>query len=1677
MVKKNNTNHWSKSRKTTREGGHNFTGRMQNTNNSALHGHQGHASAPTNFQHSKSTDPNGPKKRRFTLGIAGLNSVMSHLKSPTKRLVSTTKKRNRFSTSSTSEDEKKISKNKNATNNYAPPPANAKLCAGRTKAPCRKRRRPGDSPLDNEKTRLCPVQFFKKQNTATTIRNNLNSIQIASNKDQEIQKTSNLRLAASKNHVPPKTKNHQASEESSAKVGKARNDNSSRDETKLFNRGLFFKESVLQFDKTAFQKSAAKPTLDSDPEQTARPYYIADNRVITSSVTPISNKSKESPLRKQKQAKAGSSISPSMAKQKNDDPHFYRKTAATMYPPKLKTSSDAANNSVCATIVDINAFLNGKKAADREVRAVRSVGNRRVSQYKHEKVKTVGRGPGNANAMEKFDLSGHNHKDKGPGKIEIPSTTQCSVTPFLSDGQHSDSRKNHVSPSVKNDDTGPNFGNRAVTQSKPENSDPMHRIESGFHPDNQKVAMQIDSREQPSFITRDSNDKNDNGKAESEPASSDLDAKSSNAEAGNDLSENMPAYPLCTTGDELVITEHDTEDMSIVNDIVKDPFVSSSCFTDEMVTKCSNESSSPRDSSSLHHVKNELFPPKVTPGAGPNAIEVHSEDKVELHMKKEFCHETDLQECSTIFYVKFELPLKDTKDEYMGAHELSSSKMKSDDKVRSLQESDVIPEMKTEQLPKKDTNCANNDTDEMIFKMESCSESALQESTSVLKTEQSSTDTSTHEMKSSDGPVIQNANKDVKNEQLLAPQKESANTMIDAPKLSVTDKVGTKSCHEPALREYNSFPCIKTEKFFHDNSSGESTEIIDSDKRACIKESGARECRISLIKSEDFKIPSAGATSIAHNQAENQIVDDQDVIEIFSDSDNDRSLHSSSSSLELLETEGKSLNNQRLNQVQSDGRTSKKRTRQDSDCLDGAFPQSEAKKSKSREKLAPNDIKNRSSSINIYVSGRKSKKHKSRRRKDLFHSVNDDRTSKSEVKRLKSRRDNLATPAKTAAYNEYLEMIFLPCEKKSPELLKSEAYIYYYMSNLLPPGKAKEFENLSLFLKVDFRRAGANYDESFSLVRQITGVLLAAMGFDHNRGATVGGFVTPIKPLSKPPTERASSVSKIVCMQIGVLKATQGEAACHLMERVALSFRLAAHFTLVTCEALLKHYKTDPAKRKRTRKLQMQAILTLVVSMRDLFFKVIGEVTEHSEREKTTSCPVTGNVRDFFMADSNDCLSQAEVLVFDCISTLIELHGESRMNDAKKNKQLAEYMLKLDKDGKRQEVMRAKFRISGDVMELLFRQLLFYEEVHGISEDHPIKRHLRSTQRRLSETSGALASILDEVTPGCKEVIRKVANLRQYHLKALLDFNKKSALTSSQVLSSSIHKVSQSLHAEKDITSNIDTLRLDGCMYLSKVIDVYKSTTKFCASKDVAGMAFYLFHTLMEFGPQHGQNLAMSTRNRVNLESAVLASMYCATKCLDCIVHLKQIISYGTIVSRDQASFRSKGRGYRPTRPHKNLIRKYEQVLLIQHGYTAPDSTMLPTINISTVLEHLELPLETKLMNKFRSLFDSVGYKYSPVCLLDNPLLVAFAVYHFGCRHLQILERPAIWDEVLDDYSRRSVEIMSSYMNEMEKSQDYSEPSSSTPELGEDYLLTSLSVMVQDMNPVHGSEEIVSISV
>jgi hypothetical protein len=200
------------------------------------------------------------------------------------------------------------------------------------------------------------------------------------------------------------------------------------------------------------------------------------------------------------------------------------------------------------------------------------------------------------------------------------------------------------------------------------------------------------------------------------------------------------------------------------------------------------------------------------------------------------------------------------------------------------------------------------------------------------------------------------------------------------------------------------------------------------------------------------------------------------------------------------------------------------------------------------------------------------------------------------------------------------------------------------------------------------------------------------------------------------------------------------------------------------------------------------------------------------------------------------------------------------------------------------------------------------------------------------------------------------------------------------------------------------------------------------------------------------------------VKSAALAALFLSTKINDCPISMRRLITLSHSVTGDFVlkSFEGTESGA----PYQNLIKTYERRLMMLHGYDAPEISCLPFGCISDVNNKFGLSPNERA--KYNFVFQHVGYKLSACCLMDEPFLVALAVFYFGYKHLHILQIPCDWQDALGKQDREKVEILSDYMNAtykfyIERTENMCPSSNSTPELKKD-TLCSLSYVIDQIN-------------
>jgi hypothetical protein len=656
--------------------------------------------------------------------------------------------------------------------------------------------------------------------------------------------------------------------------------------------------------------------------------------------------------------------------------------------------------------------------------------------------------------------------------------------------------------------------------------------------------------------------------------------------------------------------------------------------------------------------------------------------------------------------------------------------------------------------------------------------------------------------------------------------------------------------------------------------------------------------------------------------------------------------------------------------------------------------------------------------------------------------------------------------------------LFFPKENQATELLQNKSYIMIFL-----PKHFSQQQSSSEIMLEDFIASGISTKEDglnevfLPSVRRLTRTLIDAMGFDCSSKDHVGDVTVPLKPSKGKPDVRISAVMTLINIRLEFLKESNVGVAFYITEEVAFAYRLAAHFTLISCSGLREYHKKDYKRVKSITKVQNRALLTLLVSLRGILTRLLRE--DHLNNNHTDSA-VSRNIRCFFQTDQGEDFSPAEILWTDCVSLLTEVDPDIGMLDDKTNAHLVETLLKMDKEvSTRQTVSFSK-----GLMELLFRQLIA-KEVTLVGSNGPIKNKMVKLSLRVRKYSGAMACVLDNTSAECKVVIKNLLKLRENQC-ARFQIEERN----NQILP----PVNSVIDIEEKAIGEDSSMRMEGCTFLSMVIDQHRVSKKitvvddaFVRTQEMEQMAFYLFHLLMENDPfpqitADGGHHPISISRRSNLKPAVLAAFLLASKASESPISMRhlltcamnggnKLISLNTNTNAN-ANTNTRESGQRDTL--RDLIKSYERQLMILNAYDAPELTRLSYSSITEVSELLSL--EKNDIIKFELVFGHFGVKYSPSCLIEEPLLLAFAVYRFGCKHLQILRTSIIFDKVVGRDEKRMVELLADHMQATfalylrQKSADQSTssslPLSSPPQLSGDMMI-SLSSLCNQLNAIN----------
>jgi len=461
-----------------------------------------------------------------------------------------------------------------------------------------------------------------------------------------------------------------------------------------------------------------------------------------------------------------------------------------------------------------------------------------------------------------------------------------------------------------------------------------------------------------------------------------------------------------------------------------------------------------------------------------------------------------------------------------------------------------------------------------------------------------------------------------------------------------------------------------------------------------------------------------------------------------------------------------------------------------------------------------------------------------------------------------------------------------------------------------------------------------NYGQ-FAVARSVARALLDSMGFEcdvvgtHKSSSTSNTDLHQItvKSFSKErrPVQTATSTRDYALLQIAVYQKckehrdkndSDDETDGNIMGEIALAFRIAAHFAL----------SYESKKIEKFIGLRKRALMTLIVSLRGLLLRLIEQLNDGEENDS--------NIKAFFISKDLDSFSDAEHLLLDIVPLLTDMSEDLGALGEKKAVSLAHNLLKLDSNMRdmrkvkkrkkstlpsqetgQQTSMNKKERrgqfttiLRGGLIELFFRQLLKQEhQEHG--KNHVRELVVKLQSRYIGSTAGAIASLLPSLTKSCAVTIDKISDFfcdKNREMEEDLRIRKEDQ-REYMVYSSTETRI----HDREDL----NLLRLDGCIYLSRLMKLMasvkespqklqnpmhpESVNKYVGShsnedinnckKDrkqieedlidrkqkVCQKAFFLFHTLMENDPSSTRCMSnmKSVKRRENLMSAVFASI------------------------------------------------------------------------------------------------------------------------------------------------------------------------------------------------------------
>ena len=273
---------------------------------------------------------------------------------------------------------------------------------------------------------------------------------------------------------------------------------------------------------------------------------------------------------------------------------------------------------------------------------------------------------------------------------------------------------------------------------------------------------------------------------------------------------------------------------------------------------------------------------------------------------------------------------------------------------------------------------------------------------------------------------------------------------------------------------------------------------------------------------------------------------------------------------------------------------------------------------------------------------------------------------------------------------------------------------------------------------------------------------------------------------------------------------------------------------------------------------------------------------------------------------------------------------------------------------------------------------------------------------------------------------------------------------------------------------DLGLLRIDGCIYLSKVANILRLRLKppfdeagkvtFRGDLErIAQAAYFLFHTLVETyaeqgappgapgapAPGAGEGTGNSLEGREarlrreEVCSAVLASYLVAGKLADCPAGVRKPKTLLRLVKHaslppppmniilqcyDRLGFKvTRDASLRWGEPMPALIKRFELKLLAAIGFTMPEVAD-QSLNPLSSLGHLadRLGLDRAQVELVRQMMNRSCYTHSSLCLLREPELMAATLYYLACDKLSGLALHDNWQILLDE-NVKLVKVVADY--------------------------------------------------